>query len=300
MLGRRWVFRISIPIAITFTIVAGFARNFQTLVVARCLASIAISPSISVAAGVINDLWDVRDDRLGTVVLVLFASSLVWATEVGPSIGTTIVRDTGDWRWTFYLSAILLGACLITLLNPETFAPAITRQQIRREGKEPESSGSFTTILRTATGRALHMILVEPIVRYSTIMSGIYQAALYCFYVAFPVAFKSVYGFTDYHTGLAFLSLFIGSILGLVAIMILDRLKYRPAVALAERRGGIILPEKRLYPAMLGCVLMPVSLFWLAWTVRPSIPWIVPLLACLPLGISIECILVSPNFVAGS
>lgn len=292
VLGRRWVFRISIPIATAFTIVAGTARNFQTLVVARCLASIAISPSISVAVGVVNDLWDVRDDRLGTVVLVLFASSIVWATEIGPPISTSIVRDTGDWRWTFYLSSILLGVCLVTLLNPETFAPTIARQLDRREGKEVESSGSLATVLRTATGRALHMILIEPIVRYTTIMSGIYQAALYCFYVAFPVAFKSIYRFTDYQSGLAFLPLFIGSIIGLVVIMVLDWFKYRPAVAYAEQKGENVPPEKRLYPAMLGCVLMPISLFWLAWTARPSIHWVVPLLACIPLGISIECILV--------
>ncbi len=43
-------------------------------------------------------------------------------------------------------------------------------------GVEPR--GSPTEMLCTATGRALHMILVEPIVLYTTLMFwGIYQAA---------------------------------------------------------------------------------------------------------------------------
>ncbi len=189
--GRRWVFRISIPIATVFTIVAGTARNFQTLAVARCLACVAISPSVSVAAGVINDLWDVQTERLGTVVLVLFASLVVWSTEIGPPISASIVEETGDWRWTFHLTAIFLGACFATLFIPETFAPEIVRRRLIREKLPVEPRGSLVVLLRTATGRALHMILVEPIVRYTTFMAGIYQAVLYCFYVAFPLSSKA-------------------------------------------------------------------------------------------------------------
>ena len=105
------------------------------------------------------------------------------------------------------------------------------------------------------------MIAVEPLVSTTSIMGVVYQGVLYCFFIAFPLVFEGTYKFTQYQTGLAFLPLFIGSLLGLVCFIVADRLKYRPAVAKTEREGKSVSPE-RLYPAMMGSVLMPISLFW--------------------------------------
>lgn len=41
----------------------------------------------------------------------------------------------------------------------------------------------------------------------------------------------------------------------------------------------------RLPIACLGAPLFAISLFWLAWTSRPEIPWIVPVLSALPFGV---------------
>jgi MFS family permease len=291
--GRRWVFIVAIPGAVAFTIAAGTAQHFRTLVVCRTLASIFISPTIAVSVGVINDLWEAQTDRLGTIMLVLLASGVIWSTEIGPAASSFIVVDTNDWRWTFYLATILLGVCLVTLLNPETYAPELARQRAKREGKAVESRGSTIQILGTSMGRALHMIAVEPIVTTTTIMGGVYQATLYCFYIAFPLAFAQTYHFTEYQIGLTFLSLLIGSVIGVPVMMVIDKVLYRPAVAAAEAAGRSVMPEKRLFIAMAGSVLMPGSLFWLGWTTRASIHWAAPLAACIPLGISMECILVS-------
>ena len=38
-------------------------------------------------------------------------------------------------------------------------------------------------------------------------------------------------------------------------------------------------PELRLPPAMVGAVLVTVSLFWFAWTTYASVHWIVPIIA---------------------
>lgn len=241
---------------------AGTAHNFATLAVARTLASFAISPCVTIAAGVINDLWDVRTERTGTAVMVLFASSLVWATEVGPLTSAAIVATTSDWRWTFYLTAILLGVCLPTLLIPETFALELARRRDIKQGQTPPKRGSTLKLLRIAGGRTLHMIAVEPIVLYSSLMSAVYQAVLYCLYIAFPLVFQKVYRFTAYQVGLIFLPLLIGSGLGVGVIIVFDRVKYRLALVEAEKRGISVLPEERLWPALFGSVVMPASLFW--------------------------------------
>lgn len=52
---------------------------------------------------------------------------------------------------------------------------------------------------------------------------------------------------------------------------------------------GIILPapEGRLYFCCIEAALMPVGLFWFAWTSFAQVPWIVPMLAigCVTIGL---------------
>lgn len=43
-----------------------------------------------------------------------------------------------------------------------------------------------------------------------------------------------------------------------------------------------VAPEHRLYPALLGTFLMPIGLFWFAWTARSNIHWFSPVLAGIP------------------
>ena len=42
--------------------------------------------------------------------------------------------------------------------------------------------------------------------------------------------------------------------------------------------SGKTKPEGRLQPAMIGVVLLPISLFWFAWSTYPQVHWIVSLL----------------------
>jgi hypothetical protein len=51
-------------------------------------------------------------------------------------------------------------------------------------------------------------------------------------------------------------------------------------------------PEIRLYFAMFGAPTLPISLFWLGWTARPSISIWSPLCATVLCGYSILCIFI--------
>lgn len=46
-------------------------------------------------------------------------------------------------------------------------------------------------------------------------------------------------------------------------------------------------PELRLVLGKFGAVIMPVSLYWLAFTTYPHVHWIVPILASVPFGTGI-------------
>jgi hypothetical protein len=60
---------------------------------------------------------------------------------------------------------------------------------------------------------------------------------------------------------MAFAPLLVGSLLAILVLALFDRLSYQKYRAAAIRSGSIVLPEKRLYPAMLGSILLPISLF---------------------------------------
>lgn len=131
-----------------------------------------------------------------------------------------------------------------------------------------------------------------------------------------------MYHFSQYQAGLTFAPLLIGGLLAIPVMAIFDRLTYQKARAEAIRSGTEVHPEKRLYPAMLSVLLLPISLFvrhlifptsfsqssspyrdirfesgfvdeiiltphqWLAWSGRPSVHWIVPALSGILFGLA--------------
>src|SRR5699024_10315360 len=56
---------------------------------------------------------------------------------------------------------------------------------------------------------------------------------------------------------------------------IFDNGRYQRA---AKKAGGMAPPEARLPPALVGSILLPVGLFWFAWTNGNSVHWVVPII----------------------
>jgi hypothetical protein len=63
--------------------------------------------------------------------------------------------------------------------------------------------------------------------------------------------------------------------------------------------GGNAPPEARLVPGMLGAVLAPLSLFWLAFTTYKSVNSAVPIIASVPFGAGVFFIFTSAWTVCG-
>ena len=80
-------------------------------------------------------------------------------------------------------------------------------------------------------------------------------------YVIYAILFEEVYHFSQYQAGLTFAPLLIGGLIAIPVMGVFDRLTYQKARAEAIRSGTEVYPEKRLYPAMLSVILLPVSLF---------------------------------------
>ncbi|KAJ5642264.1 MFS general substrate transporter [Penicillium lividum] len=268
--GRQYIYKASLLLHLLFTIIAGSAKNFFTIALCRAISGLVGSPAVTVFAGVLNDLWKMPEDRLAVPLFVLYGLGGAVAPEIGPVVGESIVASYG-WRWSFWLTAILVGTCFLAMLFvPETFELEIRRKALNL----PRDSWRKT--LAPAFMRPIHMLLVEPIIFPTTAIVTMSQVVIFILYASYPVVLERIYGFSPYQVGLAFLPLLVGSLLAAPVLGLVDRRKR----ALANPT-----PEDNLPGAMLAAILLPTSIFWLAWTARPTIHWICPLLAGVPYGL---------------
>jgi MFS transporter, DHA1 family, multidrug resistance protein len=107
---------------------------------------------------------------------------------------------------------------------------------------------------------------------------------------AFPVIFIRVRNFTVPHDGLVFIGVGIGSTIA--TLINIWFLRMYPRLMVEWR--GFPPPEMRLYSGMVGGPLLVVSIFWLGWTGNyQNIPWYVPALSTIPLGMSIALVFMS-------
>lgn len=106
------------------------------------------------------------------------------------------------------------------------------------------------------------------------------------FLQAYPIIFTGVYDFTAGEQGLAFLPIGVGSIVSCIVYLwwdsYLDRARDKD-----PRPSWYGKEEYRRVPlACLGAPLLAVSMFWLGWTAKPSVHWIVPVISAFPFGIA--------------
>ncbi|KAL8894958.1 MAG: hypothetical protein Q9192_003936 [Flavoplaca navasiana] len=118
---------------------------------------------------------------------------------------------------------------------------------------------------------------------------AVLYGTLYLFFAAFPIVFREYRGWDETHTGLAFLGIGVGVILGVI-YSFFDHAKYAKLRKTSDDELG---PEARLPESLVGCIAIPISLFWFAWTITPSIHFMVPLVGSIPFGFGFVLVYIS-------
>ena len=180
--------------------------------------------------------------------------------EHRPVIGSFVsVRKGWQWtQWTLIFFAVF--GWLTALPARETYKKTILSRRRTRLGlPEPPSpfanTGARLYFLLTVTLiRPLHMLVTESIVGFLSLYIAFNFGVLFTFFAAFPYVFGSVYRFNTEQSGLVFLALGIGCALAVPTVLLSDRFLYMKQYRLshAAGRNGVVAPEHRLYPAMLG------------------------------------------------
>jgi DHA1 family multidrug resistance protein-like MFS transporter len=114
----------------------------------------------------------------------------------------------------------------------------------------------------------------EPIVFLLNLYIALIYGLLYIWFESFPLVFTGIYGFSLGIEGVAFLGILVGT---LIAAGVLFSWLYFYQEKQFDDNGNIA-PEKRLIPAMVGCFLVPICLFWFGWASRSDVHWIVPII----------------------
>ncbi|KAH0542316.1 hypothetical protein FGG08_003253 [Glutinoglossum americanum] len=293
--GRKVVYLVSMPVFVVFVICGGTSREWGGVLAFRVLAGVFGSPVLAVGAGTIADLWAVQDRGVATSLFLL-------APFAGPSLGPVIGGFAAQrgWRWTHWTILFFAGfSYLLALMSSETYKKIILRRHAQRIGQPLPSKGNKPSPLArankflTATlSRPLHMLVTEPIVFFFSLYVSFAFGVLFAFFAAFPLVFQRVYGFDGAQVGLTFLAIGTGCMLAVVTVVIADLKIYQKLVRKDMEIGGdgIIRPEYRLYPAMVGSAGLPISLFWFAWTARSDIHWASPVAAAIPFAWGNLCI----------
>lgn len=281
--GRKVVFLVTSPIFALFTIGAGFSSNLTSLTICRFFAAAFAAPAVSNASASITDYTSGRARALS---LSFYYSIPTTGALLGPLVGGFVVIGKG-WRWTQYVTVFFIIAFYIPVaFTRESYKKKLLERRAKRRNLVAvgvqEKSGlqlayHFVTVLFL---RPVHMLVTEPIVTLVCVYSGFLFGLLYTFIIASPWVFSHYYGFDLAGQSLTFVSPVIGTASAPIPLFMIDRFIIEPRRKLFEldSPGTQYPPERRLYPALMASIALPVTLFVFAWTVRPDIHWILPLI----------------------
>jgi multidrug resistance protein len=286
--GRRPIYVWSYIFFTIWLIPCAVGQNIQTMLIARFLDGFAGSAFLSVAGGTVGDMF--ARHELQAPMMIYTASPFI-GPGLGPILGGFINYNV-NWRWSYYMLLIWSGVMTVAIavIVPETYHPVLLRRKAQKKRRETGEErwkapieimdrSIFWTVVRSLY-RPFMLLTLEPMCMNLCLLSSILLGILYLFFGAFELVFKNIYNFKLWQIGLSFLGLLIGMLSAIASDPIWHynylRLLRKKEAETGER--GKSEPEYRLPPSIFGVWLCVIGLFWFAWTIYPSVHWIVPLI----------------------
>ena len=201
----------------------------------------------------------------------------------GPLVGGFIFAY-GGWRWTQWITLILtLGAYLFGIGMPDTYPREIQRRRARRTGMplklmDAQSGVTLKDMATVTFVIPLKMLFTEPIVIGLSLYVGFIFAVTFQFFISIPAVLEATYSFTVQQVGIAFTAAIVGALISSTMSSIID---ISVPHWCTRNHDGTVPEEYRMLPAMIGGPLVTISLFWIAWTAKPSIHYLSPIFGTL-------------------
>jgi len=161
---------------------------------------------------------------------------------------------------------------------------ATGNKSLRSQSEIDAAHITLQDVAMIALIRPIALNFQEPIVLALNLYIGLIYALLYLWFESFPIVFIGIYGFTESTVGLSFLGILIGAVAVVPPFFWYLKYVQEPKYIAAN---GNLKPEERMPVAIIGAFILPICLFWFAWTSRASVHWIVPIIGSSFFGFSV-------------
>ncbi|THC90346.1 hypothetical protein EYZ11_010188 [Aspergillus tanneri] len=286
--GRKPAVLAPYFIAAIFSFATATAKDVQTVMITRFFTGFFGSAPITNTGGVLSDIWTAEDRG---AAIVGYALAVVGGPVLGPIVGGAICQSYLGWRWTEYLTGIMMMFFLTMdiLFLDESYPPVLLVYKARRLRFD---SGNWALHARheewDVTFKELgNKYLIRPFALLSTPIC--FLVALYASFVygilylslgAFPIEFQEVRGWNQVVGALPFLAYFVGILFG-ACVNLFNQKFY---IKRLKANNDFPVPEARLPPMMVGSVVFAAGLFVFGWTSDPDVHWIGPIIGAVMMG----------------
>ncbi|KAF2178637.1 MFS general substrate transporter [Zopfia rhizophila CBS 207.26] len=296
--GRNPIYMWSWLVLVILQIPAALANSMPTLIGIRFLQGFAGSAPLTNTGGTVADLWE-RDYSGAPMAIYGLSSTL------GPPLALPItgyLAQYKGWRWLFWFFMAVLGTAwiIMVLTLPETRHTIILAQKTRRLRDQFSALGHPSSsciqnppdeglghLFKVTLTRPIRFLFTEPITFSAAAYNGLIYGLVFLFNESFPLVFGRLHGFTHAQTSLTFLGLCVGSLVAPFLHPLQEKHYLR-----------VCTPESRMWSGLPACFLLPISLFWFAWTSSPHVHYMVPIIASSFFGAGIFVVVLGVlNFV---
>ncbi|KAK9619174.1 hypothetical protein V6Z98_007051 [Aspergillus fumigatus] len=290
--GRKWPMLIGITASSLFDLMPALGTNVATVLIGRFFGGLFGVAPVTIFGGVLSDCWPLAQRGIAMALAVsLVFSGPTW----GPVCGGFIMGSPSlGWRWTMWVVVIIgLGFTLLCVfLYPETYPPVILRakvQALRRKNGNlnirtalDKGGLSIQNIMSVYLVRPFWLLATQPILALLTLYQSFVYGVMFLFYQMYPVAFGDDRNWTTSLKYLPLLAIITGTFVGALGIVHHNHLYFRHH---CHNPDGTYIPESRLPPMIVGCVMVPAGMFWFAWTASPdNVSWASPICASFMTG----------------
>ncbi|KAJ6143843.1 hypothetical protein N7471_003296 [Penicillium samsonianum] len=277
--GRKWPALAPYFVSAAFAFGTATAKDIQTILITRFFAGVFGSSPISITGGSIVDIWSPR--QRGTP-MVCYGITIAAAPTLGPIIGGAFIASGCGWRWTEYLTGIVMMVqfLLDVLWLDESHADVLLARKaggLRRatgnfahHTKWEETRPTFGDLLSIYLVRPFQMLL-DPICLLLTIYTSFVYAILYASLESFALEYGQIRGWGPVVSQLPFLALLLGCLVA-AAANIYNNIYYGKKLVANNFKP---VPEARLPPMMYGGFAFSAGLFLFGWTTSEHVssPW---------------------------
>ncbi|KAJ5721929.1 uncharacterized protein N7483_009863 [Penicillium malachiteum] len=224
MYGRKPAVVIPYFFAAVFSFATATAKDIQTVMITRFFTGFFGSAPVTNCGGVLGDIW--TPEQRGAA-RVIYSLAVFGGPVLGPIVGGAISQSNLGWRWTEYLTGIMMMvfAILDILIVDESYPPVLlkyTAQRLRFEtgnsalhAHHEEWNFTWRDFGKKYLLRPLRL-LITPICFFVALYASFVYAILYLSLAAFPIIFQDIRGWNQVVGALPFLAYFIGISIGAV------------------------------------------------------------------------------------